>query len=98
MSNILVKNLVNDNGNSAANQFVITIGNNIYFQSYESIICKLHNGEVVLTKKWDYSYTTRKHLYMFLRNYSNYYVDSKKDIQSLIKEKKFIVKTQLSLK
>lgn len=95
---IKVKNLINDNGNSTPNQFVIIIGRDIYFQSYDSIICKLHNGEVILTKKWDYSYTTRKHLYMFLRNYSNYYVYGKKDILSLIKEKKFIVKNNLSLK
>ena len=52
-------------------QFVI-LGNNgeIEFQSYNSRIAKIdRNGTLELSKKWDYSKTTLKHLYVFLDRY-----------------------------
>lgn len=54
------------------NQFIINNNNNIYFQSYESLIAKIDKkGELSLGKDWDYSKTTLKHLYLFLKDYEN---------------------------
>lgn len=46
-----VENIINDKYNRAVNQFVITTERGIYFQSYDSMICKYHNGRVYLTPK-----------------------------------------------
>lgn len=50
------------------NQFLIRANNKIVFQSYDSIIA-IYDKEkrtLKLGKYWDYSNTTRKHLYIFL--------------------------------
>ena len=65
-----VSNLINNNGNPAANQFVITHNGATYFQSYNSVIAKYENGQLTITPRWDYSVTTRKHFYIFLRQYT----------------------------
>ena len=58
------------------NQFVIEYNNEIYFQSYESIIAKITEyGNLYLTDKWDYSQTTLKHLYLFIQDYLLYIKD-----------------------
>ena len=42
------------------------------FQSYNSAIAKIsRNGVLTLSNKWDYSATTKKHLYLFLNDYKN---------------------------
>lgn len=55
------------------NQFVIHDNNNnlIYFQSYNSLICKLdlNNKKLYVYSDYDYSQTTKKHLYLFLNDY-----------------------------
>jgi len=62
-----VKNMISKNGNSIANQFVITDGNVEYFQSYDSVIVKRENGKVTLDREfWDYSNTTGKYRNLFL--------------------------------
>lgn len=33
-----VKNIINNNGNPAVNQFVITVGDRVFFQSYDSMV------------------------------------------------------------
>lgn len=70
---IKVSQLINDNNNPAANQFIIKVNNGVIFQSYNSVIAfyNKNNGKVYVTKDWDYSNTTRKHFYIFLRNYCN---------------------------
>lgn len=75
MARIGVSNLVNDNGFEARNQFVIKTKKATYFQSYDSMIAKIDtNNKLTLTTDWDYSTTTSKYLYMFLRNnYPKYY-------------------------
>ena len=59
------------------NQFIITTNENgnitKIFQSYESVCCINQNGKLIFGKYWDYSNTTRKHLYIFLENYCDYY-------------------------
>ena len=63
-----VSNLINDNGNKVANQFRIATDKGVYFQSYESVICFVPNGwkKPILSKDWNYSRTTLKHLKSFL--------------------------------
>lgn len=42
------------------------------FQSYDSTIAKIDgNGVLTLSDKWNYSATTKKHLYLFLNDYKN---------------------------
>ena len=66
----MVRQLINNNGNAAANQFVIETESATYFQSYTSVVAKImSNGNVVLSSNWDYSRTTSKHLYIFLAQY-----------------------------
>lgn len=93
----MVRQLINDNGNPAANQFVIKTKKATYFQSYDSVVCKLDGINIVLSTDWDYSNTTRKHLYMFLRKYGYYNLSSAKDMRKAIKDKEVILKKVSSL-
>lgn len=57
-----VSNIINDNFNAVANQFIIKDKNKVWFQSYDSIIIKWENGQVYLDEYyWDYSRTTGKY-------------------------------------
>lgn len=70
---IKVSQLINDNNNPAANQFIIEVNTGVIFQSYDSVIAfyNKNNGKVYVTKDWDSSNTIRKHFYIFLRDYCN---------------------------
>ncbi len=81
----MVRQLINDNGNPAANQFVINTKKAKYFQSYQSVVCKLDGINIVLSLDWDYSNTTRKHLYIFLRQNGYYGLTSARAIRNAIK-------------
>lgn len=66
-----VENIINNRGNRATNQFVITHNGDTYFQSYESVIAKYDkDGRLTITPLWDCSVTTRKHFYIFLADYT----------------------------
>lgn len=57
------------------NQFILQdLDNNvIYFQSYESLICKIENDyKITLYNNFDYSRTTSKYLHQFLDNFTCY--------------------------
>lgn len=56
------------NLNQTKNQFVIIDNNGTrFFQSYNSIVCKIEAGKVTLDKRfWDYSKTTGKYRNIFL--------------------------------
>lgn len=82
----MVSQLINNNGNAAANQFVISTANATYFQSYRSVVCKLQNGNVIVSNNWDYSRTTSKHLYIFLAQNGYSHLCSAKDMRKAIKE------------
>lgn len=77
-----IENLVNDNNNHAVNQFVVKINGNVFFQSYDTIIAKKDaKGKVTLSSYWNYSKTTRKHLYIWMRDNTSFrYVENEKDI------------------
>lgn len=52
------------------NQFLIKGQEDITFQSYQSTIATIDkNGNLTLFTDWDYSHTTLKHLYLFIRDY-----------------------------
>ena len=74
--NIKVSQFVNKN------QFTIRVGNKLYFQSYESLIAEIdpkRKRKVKLFSNWDYSNTTRKHLYIFLGWYGGYTISTRLD-------------------
>lgn len=93
----MVRQLINDNGNYAANQFVIRTANATYFQSYSSVVCKWDGINLVVSNHWDYSKTTMKHLYMFLRQMGFYNLCSAKDMRKAIKSGEVILKNVSSL-
>ena len=87
----MVSNLINDRGNAIKNQFIITEGNTIAFQSYSSRICEIvkpcgmgFDALVRFGRDWDYSQTTAKHLYSFLRQNGLEILASKQAIEEAI--------------
>lgn len=73
------------------NQYTITIGNRVYFQSYDSLIAFVTidaNHSIYINKSYiNYSKTTSKHLYLFLKQYSELRIDNLRDLNSFIKRK-----------
>ena len=64
-----VENLRNKQGKTTANQFIITDGNKVAFQSYESLICEIENKAITFTKAYAFSPTTSKHRNAFLSDF-----------------------------
>ena len=85
-----IENLVNARGNKVANQFKIATKNKTYFQSYNSVVASIDKstGKVELYKDWNYSNTTRKHLYKFLGDYGYKNLYNKKAVEAAIKQGK----------
>ena len=66
-----VRNIVNNNGNTVPNQFIITTkdkgDHKEVFQSYKTLIAEWVNGQVTIDDEaLNYSRTTNIHLYSFL--------------------------------
>ena len=91
----MITNLINDRGNAVKNQFVITGEENgkkvITFQSYDSRICDIvyncgmgFDALVRFGRDWNYSQTTSKHLYSFLRQNGLEILASKQAIEEAI--------------
>jgi hypothetical protein len=99
MAKFNVSNIINDNGNAASNQFIINTPKATYFQSYDSVVAKIDEkrGNLILSDNWDYSNTTRKHLYIFLRMHGFCHLCSAKDMRNAIKNKEVILKKVSSL-
>ena len=87
----MVRQLINNRGNYAANQFVITANGATYFQSYTSVVAKIQNGNVYISTNWDYSRTTSKHLYIFLAQQGYSHLCSAKDMRKAIKDGEVIL-------
>jgi len=70
---IRVEQMINNNNNPAANQFIIYAEGKKIFQSYNSIIAIVDyvNKIITLGKDWDYSRTTGKHRNIFFYDYVN---------------------------
>ena len=97
---IKISQLINDNNNPAANQFIIEVNNGVIFQSYNSVIAfyTKNNGKVYVTEDWDYSNTTRKHFYIFLRDYCKACGNiRKKDIEYEFKQGKYELVSNLDV-
>ena len=97
---IKISQLINDNGNPASNQFIIEVSKGYVFQSYDAVIAFYDCSErkVYITKDWDYSNTTRKHFYMFLRKYCGAWGGIRKsDVLYEIKYGKYEVVSELDL-
>lgn len=81
-----VTNMTSNKGNFIPNQFIIDDDNgNRFFQSYNSIIVKISNGQIFLDESfWDYSKTTGKYRNLFLW-------ETKKETESKIKSGEYIL-------
>ncbi len=82
-----VSQMINNSGNSAANQFEINYDNCVVFKSYNTIIAQQYrDGSVVIdSDALEYSRTTSKHLYIFLDM-------TRKEIEASIKEGDILLK------
>lgn len=84
-------------GNTAKNQVVMIINtkdnHTEIFQSYDSLICKVdyNKKKITVGSKWDYSITTLKYFYQFLREYAGIDSSCKKNIESAFKGRKIFV-------
>ena len=82
-----VSNLINNNGNPAPNQFVITNngGNLIYFQSYDSVIARYdkNSQKLYISELWNYAKTTSKHFYIFIEDYTCYRGNRKSVLENI---------------
>lgn len=63
------------------------------FQSYNSLICKVdyNKKKITVGSKWDYSITTLKYFYQFLREYAGIDLSCKKNIESAFEGRKIFV-------
>ena len=68
-----VEQMINNRGNGAMNQFVITGDRKIVFQSYNSMIAEVdyNNHRITIGRDYDYSNTTGKHRNIFFADYVN---------------------------
>ena len=84
-------------GKAVANQFYITTYNGAYFKSYDSVVAWVDNkGKVTLSYDWDYSNTTTKYLYQFLREFG-YSELSKQKVRKMIEDKEFSYVEQIRM-
>lgn len=88
-------------GRAISNQFIINSGNDYVFQSYMSLIASYNDNTKVLlvSDKWNYSKTTLKYFYQFLREYTPYIVHTRREFERIIKNNedkiKFVEETEL---
>lgn len=64
---VQVRNMTSSTGNAVPNQFIITVGTTVYFQSYDSVIVRITPKTITLDRAtWDHSVTTGKYRNTFL--------------------------------
>lgn len=70
-------------GKPVANQYIITDGDTIVFQSYNSTIATIdrENYTITLGKDWDYSVTTGKYRNLFFESEGFHDLRTKEDIE-----------------
>ena len=87
VKNMRVENIVSNNGNKIANQFIITGNGQLTFQSYEStiVVIDYETKEVFIGDDYDYSMTTGKYRNIFFRDYAPYDLNGLKDLATLRK-------------
>ena len=80
-----VSNMIGNAGQPVKNQFVVTDGDKTWFQSYDTIIAIIDNGQVILDQnKWDFSKTTGKYRNRFLN-------ENKKETQTKIDSGEYLI-------
>lgn len=81
-----VENMLSSNGNYVPNQFIITDGERITFQSYDSTIIEIDRKKKILTvfPNYNYSMTTGKYRNMFLADNGFYGLSNIKDLNKAI--------------
>ena len=101
--NFGISNMINDNGNPAVNQFIINEGDKIVFQSYKTRIACFQKGNIYIVpnavekrgETLESSTTTRKHLYIFLRDHCGRWINDIKDLKTAIKCGDIILKKNI---
>ena len=80
--------LTNARGNKVANQYIIFDGYKTSFQSYQSLICTYDEstGKLRVYEDWDYSRTTLKYFYQFLREFTPFGVGHKQGFLNMCKK------------
>ena len=94
--------------NKALNQFVIETPTMKVFQSHDTLVAYIENGKVYVIAEalekapkrewWEgpnmtpNSKTTRKHLYIFLRDHAKLNIHSIRDLRSYVKQGRIIAK------
>lgn len=68
-----VEQMINNRGNGAMNQFIITDTNKLVFQSYSSMIVEIDytNNVITIGNDYNYSTTTGKHRNIFFNDYAH---------------------------
>jgi hypothetical protein len=82
----------------ARNCHILEDNNAYYCFSYDTCIakCSANNPTIFLDRNWDnYSQTTNKHVYAFLRDYSQYGISGKASVKKLIVERKILLTDSL---
>ena len=91
---VKVKAIYFKNGNNTIkNQIVIKINEDLYFQSYETMIVEKVNDKLYLDVNFlDFSNTTKKYLYRFLREFCHLNVNNKKDLIKCLEDNTIAMK------
>lgn len=85
----IIRNIVNEKGNTVKNQFLIINGTNYTFQSYETTIACLHAGSAFIDineNVFYYSPTTTRHFLNYLENCLLNYKPTRKEVECWIKQ------------
>ena len=84
---MLISNMQSSRGNAVANQFIITDGNKVSFQSYASLIATVdHTAKTIeLGEDWNYSRTTDKYRNYFFDGLGFHGISSTADLRKAIK-------------
>lgn len=88
MKLLRIENLSSYNGNTVPNQFLIETKQNIYFQSYNTIIVKFNkkSKEISISKKFNESLTTSRYTRYFLKEIETFSLDSEKEVLEMIEK------------
>lgn len=81
-----------------ANHAEVRTTNGVYFQSYNSVVCHIDNNDkVILSYWWDYSRTTMRWLWEFLRSYGYGDLCNPKTMRKAIKAGEVVEMEETSL-
>lgn len=84
-----VKNMKSTKGNLVPNQFLIFSRDSIWFQSYDTLICRWrkYDSTLIMNKEYTlWSKTTNKYLAMFINTYTPFTYKNKANFQRTIQD------------